>query len=374
MSQTAEHSRQVVRRCPRLSVVFSFWNEIEVLPELVARTRRVLEAEVLAGHLSSYELVFVNDASTDGSDALLCRLAQGRDDIRMITTTRRFGVTPCVLAGMEYTTGDCVVYMDADLQDPPELIPKLLETWRAQPKVDVVHTVRESREGESRIKLLITQIGYRILRSTSSVDLPIEAGDFKLLSRCVVDQLVNFRENRPYMRGLVGWVGYESAAVTYRRDSRFSGTTKFPVFSRKVISNFFNSALISFSDAPLKATIVAGFACWVASLFYMAWIILQKLLGNTLPGHAATMVAILFMGGMNMLSVGVLGLYVNSIFLESKKRPNYIVRELFGFPGSVPVEKHPAVEFRFPAANHGNGDAGATASCDYQTADPSEHA
>src|SRR5688572_22953518 len=172
-----------------LSIVFSFRNEEEVLPELLNRVRSVMDQEIAAGHLSEYELIFVNDASTDRSEVILRDAAKERDDIKIITMSRRFGVSPCVLAGMEYSVGDLVVYMDADLQDPPEVIPRMLQTWRERDEVDVVHTQRESRAGESKFKLWITELGYQILRRVSSIDMQIEVGDFKLLSRRAVDHL-----------------------------------------------------------------------------------------------------------------------------------------------------------------------------------------
>src|SRR3990167_9583436 len=240
-----------------LSIVFSFYNEQEVLGELIKRMRQVFENLQKENLLSRYELIFVNDASTDNSLPILLDEAKGHEDIRVISMSRQFGVSPCVMAGLAYSSGDAAVYMDADLQDPPELIPRLLEVMRRK-NADVVHTVRESRQGESRLKLFITRIGYLTLNKFSDIHLPIEAGDFKLLSRRVVNHLLQLKEPRAFMRGLVCWVGFKQEFVPYTREPRQKGKTKFHILSPAVIDNFFNSALISFSAAPLRLAAYFG--------------------------------------------------------------------------------------------------------------------
>jgi dolichol-phosphate mannosyltransferase len=316
---------------PRISVVFSFWNEEDVLPELIRRTREVCEGLVARGEIGGYEMVFVNDASTDRSEAILRAEARRRGDIRLINMSRNFGVSPCVLAGMQYASGDAVIYMDADLQDPPELIPELIRKWQDDPEVDVVHTVRHVRLGESRIKRLLTRIGYATLRTVSSIDLPNEAGDFKLLSRRAVDQVVQYREKRPFMRGLVCSIGFKQERVDYDRQPRASGQTKFPVLGWKVIRNFLDSAVISFSDVPLKLAGGLGLlftavgCCWIVALLTQWW------LGHAVPGWIAVLAGVATMGGLQLLSIGVLGSYISGIYLETKGRPNFIVKDTFGF-------------------------------------------
>lgn len=319
------------RALPRVSVIFSFFNEEHVLPELIARVRKVLQRERLEHSIDSHELIFVNDASTDDSETVLRAHAAAHDDIRVLTTSRQFGVSPCVLAGMRVATGDLLIYMDADLQDPPEVIPKLLVAWRSEPDVEVVHTVRVRREGETRIKLLITSLGYHILRQVSTVDLPIEAGDFKLVTRRIRDHLVAFREKRPYLRGLVCWVGFKSKKVEYNREQRAGGATKFPLGAR-VLRNFIDSALIAFSDVPLKLSILAGAIVTAAALLDLCWLFWAYLTSAALPAWSGVLAAVLLLGGINLLGMGMLGLYVSSIFLEVKGRPNYIIRSTFGFP------------------------------------------
>ena len=232
----------------KISMIFSFRNEEDVLPELVSRVRNVLKLEKDKGIVSDHELVFINDHSTDKSEGLLMELDRGHGDIKIINMSRNFGVSPCVMTGLKYSTGDAAIYMDADLQDPPEVISKILEVWKEGENVDVVHTVRTFRAGEPFIKLQIAKLGYWILRKTASIDLIAEAGDFKFLSRRVINHLNKLGEYNPFMRGMVAWVGFNQRRVEYKRESRFAGDTKFPIFSRKVINNFFSSALISFSS------------------------------------------------------------------------------------------------------------------------------
>lgn len=313
-----------------LSVVLSFRNEEDVLSELIKRLRKTLITEKEKNTISGYELIFVNDVSTDRSLEILLSEAQNHNDIKIINMSRNFGVSPCVLAGMQYASGSVVVYMDADLQDPPELISEMLRAYKEQ-NVDVVNTQRISREGETKLKLLITKFGYLILRKVSAIDIKPNIGDFKLLSRRAVDHLIQLKENRPFVRGLINWIGFNQAIIEYGREKRFAGKTKFPVFSRKVIGNFFNSALISFSDVPLRIISFMGFFVSTGAFIYLIDIIIHKFLGHNIPGWSAIMVTILFLGGLNLLAMGILGLYINSIFIETKRRPNFIVESTYGF-------------------------------------------
>jgi len=316
---------------PLLSVVFSFRNEVDVLAELVRRMRQVLGGEVARGTLGGWELIFVDDASTDGSAALLREVALGHDDIRIVTMSRPFGNSQCVMAGLERARGDLVVYMDADLQDPPELIPTMIDAMRARADVEVVHTVRTARDGETRLKLLITKLGYRILRTVSTVDLLIEAGDFKLLSRRAVGHLLTLRERKPFLRGLVAWIGFGYAVVPYRRAARFGGQTKFNVISRSVIRNFLESALISFSDVPLQLASAFGILVSMAAFAFSAYLGVITLAGRAAPAWWWAIAFTMFLGGLQLLGIGILGLYLNAVFLESKNRPPYIVARTFGF-------------------------------------------
>ena len=314
-----------------LSIVFSFRNEEENIQELVRRTRSVCADQQAARTITSYELIFVNDASTDRSREILMELAAGHGDIRIINMSRNFGVFPCTFAGFQYASGDAVIYMDSDLQDPPEVIPRLVEKWREETDVDVVHTVRTKRAGESRLKLVTTRIGYWLLKRISNFELPIEAGDFKLLSKRAVKHLIKFKEKMPYTKGLVCWVGFKQTSIAYNRDPRFAGKTKFRTLGLGAITNFSNSALISFSSIPLQLASLLGFFGCIISIPVITYVFIEKLAGQSIPGWAAIMVAVLLLGSLQLLAIGILGLYIHSIYLEVKGRPNYIIESMHGF-------------------------------------------
>ena len=312
-----------------ISVVLSFYNEENVLPELIRRLKSVFSELISADILNSYELIFVNDNSTDGSASFI-ESQMDVANIVLVNMSRNFGVSECALAGMSFAKGDAIIYMDADLQYPPEVIPKLISAWQDDPDVDVVYTTRINRLGEHWLKMLITKIGYRFLNFISDIELPIDSGDFKLLSKKVVNQLINFKEDRPYIRGLISWIGFKQVQVLYERDVRFDGreNTKMPVLSGKVIYYWLDRALISFSDAPLKVMLFAGLILSIISIFYVGVVILQKILGLAVPGWAAIMSAVLFLGGMQLMTLGFVGLYVGAIFRESKNRPKYIISDV----------------------------------------------
>ena len=295
------------------------------------RVRSALDGEIDQEWLGAYELIFVNDASTDRSEALLEELDRGRNDIRIVTMSRPFGVAPCVLAGMEFADGDLLVYMDADLQDPPEVIPEMLKAWREAGNADVVHTHRLRRDGESQLKLLLTKLGYWILTHFSSIPLEPEEGDFKLLSKRTVEHMINFKEYNPFTRGLVRWLGFKQIAIQYERDERFAGETKFPIASSAVIRNFLTAALISYSDVPLQIASVVGLLSSMTAFAVLIHVLLELMRGNNLPGWTAVMTSVLFLGGIQLLAIGILGLYINSMFLQTKGRPNYIVDRTYGF-------------------------------------------
>ena len=312
---------------PFISVLLSFFNEEGNIPELVRRLRATL-AKDQAGR---YELIFVNDASTDRSLELLKELAQGHRDIKIVDMSRNFGVEGCVMAGLRMAKGDAVIYLDADLQDPPELIPTLIETWQRGDAVEAVYTTRLSRAGEGRVKLWLTGIGYMILKRCSNIEVPQNSGDYRLLSRRVVNVLIKLKESRPYFRGLVTWAGFKQVQVFYHRDARFAGETKRSIFSFKVINYFLDSALISFSDVPLKIALILGFVVSFGAFLWLIGVVVMKLLQLAVPGWAAMMVTMLLLGGVQLLTIGVLGLYINSIYRDCRGRPQYIIKDTFGF-------------------------------------------
>ncbi len=316
---------------PLLSIVLSFRNEADVLATFIARIRSVLVDQKREGHIRHWELIFVNDASTDASLNILLNESKEHRDIRIINMSRIFGVGPCVMAGLAHASGDLVIYMDCDLQDPPEIIPDMLKTWREDNHVDIVHTLRRYRHGEGVFKLFITGIGYWILNRYSTVPIPREAGDFKLLTRRVVNHLLRFKEHNPFMRGLVSWVGFHQVFVPYERQARAAGKSKFFVLSKRVISNFLNSALINFSSVPLQIATYSGMLALLVDAGVMIHALVQKLSGHAVPGWTALIMVVLFIGGVQLFCIGTIGLYLNSVHEQTKQRPNYIVASTYGF-------------------------------------------
>jgi dolichol-phosphate mannosyltransferase len=309
---------------PLVSVVLSFRNEAEVIPELIERlTKSLGDAGV------EHELIFVNDASTDASLALLERHRAADPRVKILNMSRRFGVAPCVVAGMRYAKGDAVVYMDTDLQDPPELIPTLVARWREG--VDVVYTVRTDRQGESRLKLAITRGAYRLIQKSSSIDLPVEAGDFKLLSRRVVDELLALGEQDLYLRGLVTWLGFRQVAVPYQRQPRAAGVTHFPLLGSLGPITTFAAAVTSFSHAPLVLFLLLGLGFGALSLIALLGMGAAALAGAPPSGAAAAVAFALLLWSTLLAGIGVVGLYLARIHREALGRPRYIVESAIGF-------------------------------------------
>jgi dolichol-phosphate mannosyltransferase len=303
----------------RVSVVFSFRNEEDNIPELIRRTRAALSVSEV-----EYELIFVNDCSNDRSLELLTAEAQTDDRIKIINMARRSGVSPCVLAGFSYVSGDAVIYMDTDLQDPPELIPQLIEEWRKG--ADVVNTTRLSRAGEWPIKMWITKQAYRLIRMTSDIDMLMDTGDFKLLSRRVVKELLKLDEYDPFMRGLVRWVGFKQVQIFYNRETRYGGKTHFPLLTSSGPVRALLSGITSFSSFPLYIAFVLGLIVSVVTFVYLlAMAAVRIISGIPMPGWSSETIAILLLGGIILTCVGILSIYVSRINREVRRRPNWII-------------------------------------------------
>lgn len=313
----------------KISVVFSFYNEANVLPELLKRMRAVFAGLIEQRKIGGYELVFVNDDSKDESEKILRgELKQG--DIVLANMSRNFGHEEGFMAGMELARGDAVILMDSDLQDPPELIPQMVDAWLADPEAEVVYTTRLKRAGEHPLKMLVTKLGYRLIKYIYSVKIPVDSGDFKLLSRRMVDHLLALKEDKPFIRGMISFVGFKQVPVYYNRDGRFDGAenTKFPILTRRVIYSWLDRALISYSDEPLKLTLICGFLLSAFSLLYTLVVLVQKLIGGYAPGWPALMCAVLFIGGIQLMMLGFTGLYVGAIFRQTRNRPLYILKDV----------------------------------------------
>jgi dolichol-phosphate mannosyltransferase len=292
------------------------------LDELASRVIRSIESIGC-----DYELIFVNDDSTDRSLEKLRGLAEQNGRIKIITMSRRFGVHPCVLAGLRASSGDVVIYMDSDLQDPPELIPSMVEKYRSG--ADVVNMTRTERQGEHAFKMWLTSLAYKAINVLSDIPVPENTGDFKLLSRRVVNNLLSLQESDPFMRGLVYWVGFRQDSIEYVREVRFAGKTHFSLFGSGPIKEFIRGAT-SFSVAPLYLSLIIGLASTAVSFVFLASILVQKILGMNLPGWTAIMSAILFIGGTLHLCFGLTGVYVGKIHIQTRNRPLYIVKNSVG--------------------------------------------
>jgi len=303
-----------------ISFVFSFRNEEENIDELVKRTKKTIDS-IKNCH---YEMIFVNDASTDNSLQLLQRL-QKKFPIIIINMSRNFGVTPCVLAGFENSNGDAVIYMDSDLQDPPELAKKLISSFRKG--FDVVHTTRIKREGEGRFKMWLTKKAYNIINYFSSLHLPENTGDFKLISRRAVNHILSLKEYDPYMRGLSIWVGFKQDFIKYNRDPRFSGTTKFPLLSKNPVNEFIRG-LTSYSAAPLYVSLVIGFFTFIISILLILFALFSKIMGISAPGSSGILIFMALFNAIILTTIGLMGIYIARIYYEVKQRPRYIISEV----------------------------------------------
>jgi dolichol-phosphate mannosyltransferase len=308
-----------------LSLVLPVFNEAAALPELSRRLTAVLDTLQ-----ETYEIIFVNDGSTDQSLSTLAALAAQNERVKIINFSRNFGHQLAITAGLDYSCGQAVVVMDADLQDPPEVLPLLLQQWRNG--YDVVYAVRTERQGESAFKRGTAALFYRLFTRVAQVEIPANVGDFRLMSRRAVDALHTLRERQRFVRGLSSWIGFPQTAITFVRESRYAGATKYPF--RKML-RFALDGFASFSLAPLQLATYLGLSAAAMSLGYLCYAIGLKLFTDrSIPGWASLIVAVLFVGGVQLLTLGIIGEYVGRIYEEVKQRPLYIVADTIGFTRS----------------------------------------
>ncbi|HQX92413.1 MAG TPA: glycosyltransferase family 2 protein, partial [Thermomonas sp.] len=294
---------------PVLSVLVPVYNEIEVLPEFHRRMTAVLRTCV-----DTYEVVYVNDGSSDGSLQWLQQLCADDPDVALVDLSRNFGKEIAMAAGLDHVRGEAVVVIDADLQDPPELIPRLLEQWRAG--FDNVYARRRQRDGETWLKKASASWFYRLIGKLSRVAIPQDTGDFRLLSRRAVEALRALREQHRFMKGLFAWIGYPSIAVEYDRDPRLAGQTKFNYWK---LWNFAIEGITSFTIAPLKLATYLGLLVAMLAFVAMAVLIAKTLLyGEPVKGYPSLMCVILFLGGIQLAALGMLGEYIGRMFNEVK--------------------------------------------------------
>jgi dolichol-phosphate mannosyltransferase len=302
------------RELALLSVVAPVYQEEATIERFCAAV-----AEALAG--LPYELILVDDGSTDKTQAKLAQLAAADGRIKLVLLSRNFGHQAALTAGLDHASGNVVVTLDSDLQDPPALIPELLARWRAG--ADVVYAVRRRREGESRFKLRTASIFYRVFHALASVGLEDETGDFRLLDRGALDALLSMRERSRFLRGMSVWVGFSQDSLVYDRDPRFAGETKFTLAR---MLRFSLDAIASFSYRPLQLATALGFAISSIAFLAIPAVIVLKLTGHYLHGFSTVEITMLLLGGIQLITIGLIGEYVGRIFDEVKGRPLYLVR------------------------------------------------
>ena len=306
---------------PDYSIVVPVYDEQEALPELYERLRWLLER--LDGDA---EVILVDDGSRDDSYALMLDLNRRDPRFKLLQLSRNFGHQVAITAGLDFAAGRAVVVMDADLQDPPETVLAMTERWREG--FDVVYGVRQERHGETRFKRITAAVFYRLLQRLADVEIPADAGDFRLLDRKALDAYLAMREHDRYVRGMVSWVGFNQIGVAYSRDERRAGNTKYPF--RKMLK-FAADGIVSFSNAPLRLALGLGFVVSASSFVYGFVAILLNVTGAfTVPGWTSIIIVTSFLGGVQLIVLGVIGEYVGRTYVETKRRPLYIVNREAG--------------------------------------------
>ncbi len=300
-----------------ISIICPCYNEADVIEEFVKRL-----TDVLAADLSDYELLCINDGSTDNTLPKLLGLQKESLSLRIIDLSRRFGKEAALAAGLDHASGEAVIVIDADLQDPPELIPELIASWRAGNKVVVARRI--DRSSDSFMKRQSARAFYRLHNLMSDQAIPLDVGDFRLMDREVVEVLCKLPERQRFMKGLFSWVGYDFAVVDYTRAQRASGVTKFNWWR---LWNLGLEGITSFSTAPLRIWTYVGLLISSVAFFYGGYVFVRTLVfGIDVPGYASLLTTVLFLGGVQLVSLGVIGEYIGRIYMESKGRPIYVVR------------------------------------------------
>ena len=306
-----------------VSVIVPCYNEEPVLRETHRRLTAALNE--LAGLRA--EILYVDDGSHDATLTILEELQQSVSDVRVISLSRNFGHQIAVSAGLEHAGGDAVVVIDADLQDPPELIAEMVTRWREG--ADVAYAVRQEREGESAFKLWTAKLFYRLINRLSDVEIPLDTGDFRLMDRKVVDALLAMPERDRFVRGMVAWVGYHQEPIPYRRAARFAGETKYPL---KKMLHFAVDGILSFSRIPLRLAVYMGFIASGLALMGILYALALRVFTEVwVPGWTLLFTGMLFMGGVQLVFLGVVGEYLGRIYGETKKRPLYLINKKLGF-------------------------------------------
>lgn len=314
----------------RYSIIVPLYNEELVIEETYKRL-----TEVMQSTKEPYELVFVNDGSRDKTEQLAKEILARDKHVCLINFSRNFGHQTAITAGMDNARGQAVVVIDADLQDPPEVILQMIEKWKQG--YDVVYGKRLARKGETAFKKVTAKVFYRFLSSMTNIDIPTDTGDFRLIDRQVCDAMKTIKEKNRYIRGLVSWVGFKQTSVEYVREERFAGETKYPL---KKMLKFASDAITSFSDKPLRIAAYLGNAISLVSFLYLLYVVIRKLtVGDFGEGWASIVAISLFFNGVVLIVLGIIGEYIGRIYDECKNRPLYIIDEKIGFEERNDVEK-----------------------------------
>jgi Glycosyltransferases involved in cell wall biogenesis len=307
---------------PVYSIVAPVFNEEETLPHFYEQVIQVMESVN-----ESFELILVNDGSSDGTFRLMRALYEQDRRVHIVDFSRNFGHQVAISAGLDYAQGQAVVIIDSDLQDPPQVIPELIARWKDG--AEVVYAQRRSRVGETHFKLITATLFYHLIDRITAVHIPQNVGDFRLLDRSVVDTLIRMHEHHRFMRGLSAWVGFRQEAVLYDRHERYAGTTKYPLSK---MLKFSMDAITSFSHLPLKLATTFGFILALISLIGIIIAAILRLVTGAITGQATTLILVLFLGGIQLIFLGIIGEYLGRIYDEVRARPLYIVHHALGFP------------------------------------------
>ena len=313
-----------------LAVIVPCFNEEEVIQESYRRLKNILLSLP-----NPSEIIFINDGSVDKTELLLTEITKKDEQVKVISFSRNFGHQKAVTAGINHCTSDLAVIIDADLQDPPELIPEMIKTLEEN-DAQVVYCVRERRKGESRFKIWSAKVFYRFLNFFSEVRLPVDTGDFRLIDKSIIREFNRMHEKGKYIRGLIAWSGFKQVPFYYEREARFAGETKYP-FSKMV--KLAATSMLYFSKKPLMIATTLGFISVLVALLYGIWAVFGRIIGFTQAdsGWTSLVVLIVFFGGVQLLTIGIMGAYIGNLFDEMKNRPEYIIEKKFNFnenPGS----------------------------------------
>lgn len=304
-------------RMALISIIVPVFNEQEVLPEFYQR----LSAAITSAPVNAVEILFVNDGSTDRTLNLLLQLSEKDQRVQVIDLSRNFGKEAAMTAGLEHAMGEAAIIIDADLQDPPELIPQMIREW--SDGFDVVYMRRLSRGKETWLKRVSASAFYALMGRIGRLRVPEDVGDFRLLSRRAIDALNQIPERTRFMKGLFAWIGFTSKEITYHRDARHAGTTKWNYWH---LWNFALEGITSFTVTPLKIASYVGVLTSVAAILYGLFVLIKTLIsGDPVPGYPSLMVVIVFLGGLQLLALGIIGEYLGRMFIEIKQRPLYLV-------------------------------------------------